>query len=111
VVQPQAVTIPAPAPAQTAPHAVILQPAIPQPATVAASEATPDELIPGARIIADAYRQATGTHINRDALAERLRVPLHTAERLLDALAASEPHRTTQVPARLNGTPAVEALA
>ncbi len=51
-------------------------------------------------------------HINREALAESLRVPLHTAERLLADLAHTEPHGTAQVPARLNGnTAAVEALA
>ena len=69
-------------------------------------------MITGARIVADAYRQATGRHINREALAERLRVPLHTAERLLTALAASEPHRTTTtVPASINGAHAVTAHA
>lgn len=64
----------------------------------------PDDLIPGARIVADAYHKATGHPITRDALAERLRVPLHIAERLLDALHIREPH----VPARIN---TVEALA
>src|SRR5690606_14636519 len=49
-----------------------------------------EELIPGARIIADAYRQATGQPITLDALAERLRVPHNIAERLLAALNTAE---------------------
>lgn len=73
-----------------------------------APEPLPDELIPGARIIADAYHKATGRHINREALADRLQVPLHTAQRLIDALDIAEPPRTVQVPARLN---TVEAIA
>jgi hypothetical protein len=76
------------------------------------SAAAPDELIPGARIVADAYQQATGRPITTQALAERLRVSQQTAERLLAALMVAEPARTTTtVPARLNGTTAVEALA
>jgi len=96
------VQTPAPMPVQATLH----------PTPTYAGDDIPEGMIPGARIVADAYRQATGHHINREALAERLRVPLHTAERLLAALAVSEPHRTTaMVPASLNGTHAVEALA
>ena len=80
------------------------------PAPVYTGDDLPDGMIPGARIVADAYRQATGHPINREALAERLRVPLHTAERLLNALAATEPHHG-QIPARLNGNTPVDALA
>jgi hypothetical protein len=94
-----------------APPAVVVQPvAEPMPVEAALHPATED-LIPGARIVADAYLKATGHQINAIALAERLRVRLHIAERLLDALNATEPHRTTTVPARLNATHAAEALA
>jgi hypothetical protein len=95
----------------TAPVAIRPEPvSVPVQATLhtASPEPLPDELIPGARIIADAYHKATGHHINREALAERLQISLHTAQRLLEALAATEPHRTVQVPVRLN---TVEALA
>jgi hypothetical protein len=74
-----------------------------------ASEPAADELIPGARIVADAYHQATGRPITLDALADRLRIHVHVAERLLAALPATEPHHTTS--GRLDGTTAVEALA
>jgi hypothetical protein len=75
-----------------------------------ASIAAPDhELIPGPRIIADAHLRATGRPITLDALAERLRVPAATAERLYAALTASEPPRT-MAPVTFNGTHAVEAL-
>ena len=79
-------------------------------APVYTSDGLPDDMIPGARIVADAYRQATGRPINREALAERLRVPLHIAERLLTALTATEPYHG-QIPARLNGNTPVDALA
>lgn len=99
-------------PAMTMPQTVVPQPAITQPVTVAPSDEHSDGLIPGARIVADAYHAATGHPIDRDALAERLRVPVHTAERLIDTLTATEPHRTgSTVPARPHATPAVEALA
>jgi len=72
----------------------------------------PDGLIPGARIVADAYHQATGHTITRDALAERLRIPAALADRLLAALAATEPTTTSiQVPARLNHTTTTHAEA
>jgi hypothetical protein len=94
----------------TAPPAVAVQP---EPVPVQATlHPAPEELIPGARIVADAYHKATGHHINAVALAERLRVPLHIAERLLDALHTTEPHRTTAtVPARLKTSHPAEALA
>jgi hypothetical protein len=77
------------------------------------ADTIPDGLIPGARIVADAYLQATGHTITRDALAERLRIPLALADRLLAALTATEPQpTTTPVPARLNATAVpAEALA
>jgi hypothetical protein len=78
-----------------------------RPATTRAVEPDTHDLVPGARIVADAYHRATGHPINREALAERLQVPVATAQRLLDALAGTEPTRT----ARINGTAAVEALA
>jgi hypothetical protein len=84
----------------------------PTPAASSTVEPVADDLIPGARIVADAYHKATGRPINREALAERLQIPLNTAQRLLDALAPTEPPRTAAtVPARFTGTPAVEALA
>ena len=73
------------------------------------TEPPADELIPGARIVADAYHQATGRPITLDALADRLRVPIHVAERLLTALHATEPHHNAS--ARFSGTNTVEALA
>jgi hypothetical protein len=70
----------------------------------------PDELLPGARLVADAYRDATGTTITSDALAERLHVDTTTAARLLAALAATQPTTGTRpVPARINGTALHEA--
>ena len=78
----------------------------------AIAELNSDDLLPGARIIADAYQRATGRSVNRDILADRLHIPLHTAQRLLDALSATEAHRTSpQVPARINSATAVTALA
>ncbi len=62
----------------------------------------PDGLIPGARIIVDAYHQATGQQITPHALAERLRIPLPTAERLIRSLAVTEPSATITSPVRLN---------
>jgi len=102
VVQPARSTMDAPAPMPV--HATL------HPATMA-GEAIPEELIPGARIVADAYHKATGATITRDVLADRLRVSSATADRLLAALGHIEPPRTTQVPARFNGTAVVEALA
>jgi hypothetical protein len=49
-------------------------------------DAAPVALLTGARIVADSYRQATGTTITRDALAERMRVTPDTADRLIAAL-------------------------
>jgi hypothetical protein len=94
------VQTPAPMPVQATLHS----------APVHTGDDLPEGMIPGARIIADAYRQATGHPINREALSERLRVPLHTAERLLNALTATEPHQG-QIPARLNGNTPVDAFA
>jgi hypothetical protein len=104
---PATVTQPAAQPAHVDTRASVPVHATLHPA--ATSEAAHDELIPGARIIADAYRQATGHHITLDALAERLRVPHHVAERLLAALQAPEPYRPS--PARLNHSNPVQALA
>jgi hypothetical protein len=89
---------------------VISRPTTPPPVadpvavSATAHPVAPADLIPGARIVADAYHKATGHHITRDDLAERLRVPLHIAERLLDVLHTPEPH----IPARIN---TAEALA
>jgi len=96
----------------TALPALAVQPTVePVPVEATLHPATED-LIPGARIVADAYHKATGHHITAAALAERMRVPLHIAERLLDALHAAEPHRTTTtVPARINATHPAEAMA
>jgi hypothetical protein len=101
-VQPATVAAPATLPVHATLH----------PASSSTVDANAADLIPGARIVADAYHKATGHPINREALAERLQIPLTTAQRLLDALAPTEPPRTaTTVPARFTGTPAAEALA
>ena len=72
--------------------------------------AVPDELLPGARLVADAYRDATGSTITPDVLAERLHVDSATAVRLLAALAATQPITGTRpAPARINGTALHEA--
>jgi hypothetical protein len=92
----------------TAPPAVAVRPATqPMPVQATLHPATapgPEDLIPGARIVADAYHKATGHQIDATDLAERLRVPLHTAERLLDAIRPTE----SRIPVRLN---TAEALA
>jgi hypothetical protein len=85
----------------TPPPTVAVQPAaapMPVQATLhPVTTPTPEDLIPGARIVADAYHKATGQPITHDALAERLRVPLHIAERLLDTI-----HTEPRIPARLS---------
>lgn len=100
--RPNAAVPVAPAPAQVESFVRVQ----PQPTAMAAPD---HELIPGARIIADAHLRATGRPITLDALAERLRVPLATAERLYAALTAAEPHRPDMV-VNPNGATAVDAL-
>jgi hypothetical protein len=105
-----------PTPPTPTPQAQVRPASMPVQATLhraSASTVEPhaDDLIPGARIVADAFHRATGHHIDRDTLADRLQVPLSTAQRLLDALRATAPTRTTAaVPARFTGEPAVDAL-
>ncbi len=79
------------------------------PRPVEHSDSAADGLIPGARIIVDAYHQATGQHITAHALAERLRIPIHTAERLIHALAATQP--PSSGPVRVNNQQPAEVLA
>jgi hypothetical protein len=67
----------------------------------------PIEMMPSARIVADAYHKATGTVIPEDVLAERLRIDGLTAGRLLSALHHTEPARSS-VPARINGHQTVQ---
>jgi hypothetical protein len=101
-------TVPVPA-AEPVRQATVEHPA-PMPVHATLHPAAPfEELIPGARIVADNYHKATGHLIPVDALAERLRVPHTTAQRLLAALHAAEPAQ--QPPARLNRTAVVEAHA
>jgi hypothetical protein len=73
-----------------------------------ASAAVPDALLPGARILANAHRQATGQAIAATVLAERMRVDNTTAEAILDALG----EHTRQHPAteRVNGAAVQETL-
>jgi hypothetical protein len=77
-------------PMATSPVGVEPEPSPVRVAPFAAStvDAEAGDLIPGARIVADAYRRATGHVITREALAERLQIPLQTAARLLDVIAA-----------------------
>lgn len=96
-------------PAPVAPASAQVEPFVrvqPQPTAIAAPD---HELIPGARIIADAHLRATGRPITLDTLAERLRVPLATAERLYAALTAADPYRPDMV-INPNGATVVDAL-
>ena len=79
----------------------------PEPVPVASTTARPavdsSGLLPGARIIADAHRDATGEAITPGQLAVRLRVATPVAERILDQLstldrpATTEPHNGTPI--------------
>jgi uncharacterized protein DUF2637 len=68
-----------------------------------ATESAPAGLLAGARIVANAHRQAAGTPITADLLADRMRVSTTTAEQLLDALA--ELTDTPSTTGRRNGAP------
>jgi hypothetical protein len=75
------------------------------PARPATPVNVPAELLPGARIIANSHRQATGTPITPNQLAERMNLPATTAAGLLTILgnptATPTPPDTTRA---INGT-------
>lgn len=91
---------PAPAAPRTTPQPETASDRVPVAAIPASDTA---DLFPGARIIADAHRQATGEPITAGQLAVRMRLPSPIAERILDQLstidqtATAEPHNGTPI--------------
>src|SRR6266511_1358436 len=70
----------------------------------------PANLIPAARFAATNHHATTGQPITADELAARLSLPAHTARRLLDVLATTDPTPATPTPAPVNGAPVASLI-
>jgi hypothetical protein len=93
-------TTPAANPVATESAVTPIRPAEPEPIQAPAPVEAPDELVAGARIVADSYHDTFGTPITADQLADRMRVTPDLAGRLLTALGHPVP---AMPPARVNG--------
>lgn len=76
-----------------------------RPAHPALTAPLPDQLLSGARMAAFSHRQATGTDITADSLAEHLVIPRDLADQVLHAIDGTGHHTATMPPVtHLNGS-------